>query len=476
MRLPLYILLYLLVTSVTYSVTKRLELTLVDLKKINDESLVKKMMYMVHSLDNPKVDIRLSKRTHSLIIETEDPRLLSLITYRFKTELNIPPEALTTRQLPEVKVKNTYRLHKRSLGEFDITAYNSHESVNDYLDELSISYPDLVTTKIIGYTHQNRPIKILIINNKKSGAKPKVFIDGGQHAREWISPAVVTHMIHQLINGYYKEDDRLRSLVTKYEFHMLPILNPDGYVYSYSDHGIRLWRKNMNNVTTTNCTGVDLNRNWDFHWAGRGGSRDECSIVYQGQSAFSEKETKATSDYILSYQGQWHSYFSFHSFGQLILFPYSHTAIPNPDYEKHRSAAKSLAAGIKSVNNRRYTVGAVGMILYEASGSSESWAYSIGVPYSYTLELPDLFTFVVPTDVIEPTANELLQGLVEYFQLIEEEDPKVYKQLVANVTESLPTREDNYQTSDSLYSSERRNSQSIFLLLLLTTMWSIIYY
>jgi len=92
------------------------------------------------------------------------------------------------------------------------------------------------------------------------------------------------------------------------------------------------------------------------------------------------------------------------------------------------------------------------------------------------LELPDLFTFVVPTDVIEPTANELLQGLVEYFQLIEEEDPKVYKQLVANVTESLPTREDNYQTSDSLYSSERRNSQSIFLLLLLTTMWSIIYY
>jgi len=44
--------------------------------------------------------------------------------------------------------------------------------------------------------------------------------------------------IFQLINGYYKEDDRLRSLVTKYEFHMLPILNPDGYVYSYSDHGV----------------------------------------------------------------------------------------------------------------------------------------------------------------------------------------------------------------------------------------------
>jgi len=36
---------------------------------------------------------------------------------------------LITR-LPEVKVKNTYRLHKRSLGEFDITAYNSHESVS----------------------------------------------------------------------------------------------------------------------------------------------------------------------------------------------------------------------------------------------------------------------------------------------------------------------------------------------------------
>ena len=66
-------------------------------------------------------------------------------------------------------------------------------------------------------------------------------------------------------------------------FHILPIANPDGYIYTWSnstDIKTRLWRKNRNsnwedgdsifkkNQSVANCIGVDLNRNFDFHWNG----------------------------------------------------------------------------------------------------------------------------------------------------------------------------------------------------------------
>ena len=31
---------------------------------------------------------------------------------------------------------------------------------------------------------------------------------------------------------------KLSSLVERYEFHMLPILNPDGYIYTYAENGV----------------------------------------------------------------------------------------------------------------------------------------------------------------------------------------------------------------------------------------------
>ena len=53
----------------------------------------------------------------------------------------------------------------------------------------------------------------------------------------------------------------------------------------------------------------------------------------------------------------------YRSFGQLILFPYSHTELPGPEFMKHLYAARSLADGIKTVNNRKYSSGAVGLLL-----------------------------------------------------------------------------------------------------------------
>lgn len=70
-----------------------------------------------------------------------------------------------------------------------------------------------------------------------------------------------------------------------------------------------------------------------------------------------------------------------------------------------------------------------------ASGSSESWAYGrAGFPYAYTIELPDMSNFVIPTSKIAPTAGEWLNGLIYYLDHIENSEPQLYENLVQNIT------------------------------------------
>jgi carboxypeptidase A4 len=64
-----------------------------------------------------------------------------------------------------------------------------------------------------------------------------MWIDGGIHAREWISPATVTWMMKELIEN----DADHPELTNGLDWYMLAIVNPDGYYFT--SHGNRLWRK-----------------------------------------------------------------------------------------------------------------------------------------------------------------------------------------------------------------------------------------
>lgn len=85
--------------------------------------------------------------------------------------------------------------------------------------------------------------------------------------REWIGPASVMYMVEQLLEEYTKGDTVTRSLVTNLQFIIVPIANPDGYVYSWATD--RLWRRKNRRANAGGSYGVDLNRNWDANWGGK---------------------------------------------------------------------------------------------------------------------------------------------------------------------------------------------------------------
>ena len=76
-----------------------------------------------------------------------------------------------------------------------------------------------------------------VIGRGECGSKPAVWIDGGIHAREWVSPATTTWMLKELVENDAAHPDLLENL----DWFILPSANPDGYDWSRNHN--RMWRK-----------------------------------------------------------------------------------------------------------------------------------------------------------------------------------------------------------------------------------------
>lgn len=81
--------------------------------------------------------------------------------------------------------------------------------------------------------------------------------------------------------------------------------------------------------------GADPNRNWgDEHWLEIGSSDNPCSSVYAGSTPFSENCTRVLANYIETIGHKLLAYISFHSYGQVLIIPYGHTAEHLSNYEE----------------------------------------------------------------------------------------------------------------------------------------------
>lgn len=112
--------------------------------------------------------------------------------------------------------------------------YHNLDEINAWLDELVENYPDIVTEVSMGVSVENRDIKGIKINYNPNNNYIGM-LEGTLHAREWISPAVVTWIIKEFLTS---NDPEIRALAENFEWHIFPVVNPDGYEYSFTDVSI----------------------------------------------------------------------------------------------------------------------------------------------------------------------------------------------------------------------------------------------
>ncbi|XP_033208198.1 carboxypeptidase A2-like isoform X2 [Belonocnema kinseyi] len=265
---------------------------------------------------------------------------------------------------------------------------------------------------------------------------------GGMHAREWISIAVATYILSQLV----EKNSSYTKLLDNSDWMILPIANPDGYEFSHTTD--RLWRKTRSSHSETenearytpsglfhlvshiarwffsDCEGVDLNRNFGYHWRDakvEGTSSDPCHDTYAGPKAFSEPESRAISDYIMTNKKHIRAYFTLHSYSQMWLLPWGYTHAKPSDYLDLMNIAKRGTKALAKIHGTNYKIGPASELLYLTTGASDDWAKGAArIKYSFTLELRDggRYGFLLPATQIVPTARETWAGIRAIARLV----------------------------------------------------------
>ena len=285
--------------------------------------------------------------------------------------------------------------------------YHSAASLEEELRQLAEARPDIAELIEIGRSIEGRPILALRIGDRRGGV-PKLLFMGCHHAREWIAVEVPFLLAKELVER--ADETPIAGWLTSGEIWVAPMVNPDGHEHSRTDE--RLWRKNRRS-NADGSFGVDPNRNYGYMWGILDvptSSHVPSDETYVGPRAFSEPETQAVRD--LVGREIFAGVITYHSYSQLLLYPWGYTETPIPDAQ-HRELMVGMAGEmqtlIEGVHGKVY-VPQQSSELYPTAGDTTDWTYgTYGIP-SFTIELrPRTFQeggLILPPDQIVPTWEE----------------------------------------------------------------------
>jgi murein tripeptide amidase MpaA len=120
----------------------------------------------------------------------------------------------------------------------DPTWYNIFRNLAEIearVDQLAAAHPGLVTVSVIGQSLEERPIRMMRITGPGATThRPAIVINGTQHSRESLSPMTTMYFAEQLLTQY-ATDPRIQALVNGIDFYIVPMVNPDGYSFVWTN-------------------------------------------------------------------------------------------------------------------------------------------------------------------------------------------------------------------------------------------------
>ena len=241
----------------------------------------------------------------------------------------------------------------------------------------------LIHVDSIGASYEGRPMLAVKIGPPGDAPeRPNVLFMATHHAREWISTALAMKLVRWLA-------DSAGPLVASHDVWVIPVENPDGYQYTFTDD--RYWRKNRR-PNANGTFGVDPNRNYPAFWGvdDRGSSGVPFAETYRGASAGSEPETQAVMAFHAIHRPV--LALSYHSYSGLILYPWGfRSGALAPDLARFQAlAGTDLAPAIMDGSPEetidRYHPGP-GWNLYPTNGEYTDWAYRAHGTIAFTVEL-----------------------------------------------------------------------------------------
>jgi len=274
----------------------------------------------------------------------------------------------------------------------------------------AVDASSVATLEVAGKSLEGRDMYIVRVRGRGWSADKnmtRVVLTFNLHAREWITGMAGVYAVEELL----KKAEEDFGYFDGTEVVLMPMANPDGFVYSTTTN--RMHRKNMAVNPGTSCVGVDLNRNWDAHWAEGGSSGSACSDVFHGPNAMSEPETKVI-DKVMK-EAPMTVYIDTHSYTELVLTSPGWTRSRSTRHDEYRSIGGYIKTAIDARHGKRFTEGPTATTLYVATGTTMDYGDELGA-LGICLELrPPRYGgggFAPPASEIRPSAEETYEGIL----------------------------------------------------------------
>jgi hypothetical protein len=272
------------------------------------------------------------------------------------------------------------------------SGYHNYTEMSNEILSVANAKPSIVSRFSIGKSYQGRDLWAVKISDNVSvdENEPEVLFLGLHHAREHLTVEMTLYILH-LLTDNYGVDSTLTNLVNTREIYIIFNVNPDGGEYDIASGSYRSWRKNRQPNSGSSYVGTDLNRNYGYKWGCCGGSSGSTSSdTYRGSSAFSAPETQRVRDFINSRvvggKQQIKTSITFHTYSELVLWPYGYTYTDVPSDMTADDAAVFSTMGRYMASTNGYTP-QQSSDLYITDGSIDDWAYGVHKIFIYTFEM-----------------------------------------------------------------------------------------
>jgi len=115
---------------------------------------------------------------------------------------------------------------------FQYSRYHPLDEIVQELRDLAHTHSGMAHLFSVGKSYEGRHQHAIKLKGQSSPNKPVFFMNCGIHAREWVSPATCMYMIKQIVSKYGR-DSNVTEMLNKMDFVIMPVLNVDGYAYTW---------------------------------------------------------------------------------------------------------------------------------------------------------------------------------------------------------------------------------------------------
>ncbi|ELT94089.1 hypothetical protein CAPTEDRAFT_227948 [Capitella teleta] len=280
----------------------------------------------------------------------------------------------------------------------DYRVYHNLSSIQSELENIAYRNPKFIRMDWAYGSRDLRPQMVMRVTNFSSEGwtytasqsmprahnKLKMLLSYGEHAREFLPVESMFHLLKNLTSGLAyprgsPEESFSRLILSKVDLYIVGIMNPDGRDYLERTENY-CWRGTS--------SGVDLNRNFDWQFGGKGSSSKANDEEYHGERPFSEPECLVLTDLTLKHK--FDAFFSLHSGIRQIYVPFADTESKSMKrLPENVDKMLELADRMSHSTQSRFTYGLAHQ-LNEYTADGTIFDYMAGnrkIPFSLAIEL-----------------------------------------------------------------------------------------